>query len=783
MVYKARQPRLDRFVALKILPLDMRRDAAFAERFEREAKALARLNHPGIVAVYDFGQTKDYYYFVMEYVDGMNLRQLIQGQKIEPRQALELVMQICTALQFAHDEQIVHRDIKPENILITKKGQVKIADFGLAKLLGGQPDISLTASQMAMGTMNYMAPEQRENTKDVDHRADIYSLGVVFYEMLTGEVPMGRFDPPSKKVQVDVRLDEVVLHALEREPARRYQQVSEVKTGVESISSSMTREKNAPAQTETFKPTLPPGFIAFVSKRFAIAAGAWLAIAFCLRWLLGDFDMTATFKDNIWHWSLGNWQATFPPSQTVPIGYTIVGACAIGFSLHAAWILLPAVFGLTALAWLEAWLGRGLKLRQLPPLLRRRYWLRIGILVAGHMVAAMGTLGLCIVLAPRPSFSIREMQNREEETSEWWYFPSSRAYAKLGLNATFATAEPADLNNAATPPDCTVSLIVYRTNAEPVTMKVILPGLRASYRLPATNTWDYTFILDRDSFAEWFHKAAELDTSSPKIKEETGQIYSLLKEYELQPPQTVKEFINLVKADLRDFSFAGMQGGSFSFGGGGGLNLAILVSLITVETLVFIILTMWMVRTVYRAAWAEIEAGRWTPAQKARVAGTAGDVPPGASGPLPQAQITGADFLAVALFILTLFVEYIAGTFVPLVGLLLMLATIYIGVRWLAKRLKNTRGFEFGPKVWSVTHAGHRIRVDNSWNRGMKLFVDDVCQASSSRIFALDKTRPILRCELAAGTSPYVIEVYCYARAETLVKIVVNGQWVGGDNF
>jgi tRNA A-37 threonylcarbamoyl transferase component Bud32 len=239
MVYKARQPRLDRLVALKILPMDSTPHAAFAERFEREAKALAKLNHPGIVTLYDFGQTRDYYYFMMEYVDGMNLRQLIQARTMEPRQALELVTQICTALQFAHDENIVHRDIKPENILLTRKGQVKIADFGLAKLLGGQPDTALTASMMVMGTLNYMAPEQRQNTKDVDHRADIYSLGVVFYEMLTGEVPMGRFEPPSKRVQVDVRLDEVVLHALEREPARRYQHVSEVKSNVETISSTM----------------------------------------------------------------------------------------------------------------------------------------------------------------------------------------------------------------------------------------------------------------------------------------------------------------------------------------------------------------------------------------------------------------------------------------------------------------------------------------------------------------------------------------------------------------
>jgi serine/threonine protein kinase len=246
MVYKARQPRLDRLVALKILPVESQQHPSFAERFAREAKALAKLNHPGIVTVYDFGQTDQYYYFIMEYVDGMNLRQLLKAESVTPQQALELVVQICTALQYAHDEGVVHRDIKPENILLNKKGRVKIADFGLAKLMGTAPDTALTMSQATMGTFNYMAPEQRQNAQSVDHRADIYSLGVVFYEMLTGEVPMGRFDPPSKKVHVDVRLDEVVLRALEREPARRYQHASEVKSNVETITSTPPSPHSAP---------------------------------------------------------------------------------------------------------------------------------------------------------------------------------------------------------------------------------------------------------------------------------------------------------------------------------------------------------------------------------------------------------------------------------------------------------------------------------------------------------------------------------------------------------
>jgi predicted Ser/Thr protein kinase len=238
-VYKARQPGLDRLVALKILPPDPAAGAAFAERFTREARALARLSHPNIVAVYDFGQADGLFYFLMEYVDGANLRQAQQAGHLQPAQALKIVPQICEALQYAHDEGIVHRDIKPENVLLDRRGRVKIADFGLAKLLApSAADRSLTGSQQVMGTYHYMAPEQMERPGEVDHRADIYALGVVFYEMLTGELPLGRFAPPSQVVEVDVRLDDVVLRTLEKKPERRYQQASQLKTEVDSIASS-----------------------------------------------------------------------------------------------------------------------------------------------------------------------------------------------------------------------------------------------------------------------------------------------------------------------------------------------------------------------------------------------------------------------------------------------------------------------------------------------------------------------------------------------------------------
>jgi uncharacterized protein (TIGR03067 family) len=276
-VYKARQKQLNRFVALKILPPGIGNEPAFAARFTREAQALALLNHPGIVTLYEFGSsgresaptepeksqsrltsvaTGKLFYFLMEYVDGVNLRQLLQAGRVSPREALAIVPQICDALQFAHDQGIVHRDIKPENILMDRRGRVKVADFGLAKIVGNdgraelplgqaaqqrRPTSELTDAGKVMGTPQYMSPEQIQAPGEVDHRADIYALGVVFYQMLTGELPGKPIVPPSQsggKIHIDVRLDEVVLRALEKKPELRYQQASVMKTQVETIATT-----------------------------------------------------------------------------------------------------------------------------------------------------------------------------------------------------------------------------------------------------------------------------------------------------------------------------------------------------------------------------------------------------------------------------------------------------------------------------------------------------------------------------------------------------------------
>lgn len=251
VVYKARQKSLNRLVALKLLAPERAGDAQFSAHFEKEARALAALNHPHIVGVYDFGESGGYYYLLMEYVDGVNLRQLLQTKRLTPKEALTIVPPVCDALQCAHDHGIVHCDIKPENLLVDKSGVVKIADFGIARIVEphtGSFEGALGGTGLA-GTPDYAAPEQASGS--ADHRADIYSLGVVLYEMLTGERPKGKIEAPSRHVQVDIRIDEIVLRALEKQPELRFPTAGELRTSIEAVmaSSAASAESAKPAVT------------------------------------------------------------------------------------------------------------------------------------------------------------------------------------------------------------------------------------------------------------------------------------------------------------------------------------------------------------------------------------------------------------------------------------------------------------------------------------------------------------------------------------------------------
>jgi serine/threonine protein kinase len=238
IIYKGYQRELDRHVAIKVVNPQLLEHAEFVERFFREAKALARLNHPHIVQVYDADRDGSTVFMVMELVEGKSLRTLLKLGKLPSDESLRLIPQICDALDYAHSQGIVHRDIKPDNILITYRGEVKIADFGLAVLFTANADTPrLTSADVILGTYDYMAPEQRQGAANVDHRADLYALGVVMYEMLTGRLPVGRVEAPSKVSGTDLRLDEIVFRALESDPQKRWARASQVKEAIARPSS------------------------------------------------------------------------------------------------------------------------------------------------------------------------------------------------------------------------------------------------------------------------------------------------------------------------------------------------------------------------------------------------------------------------------------------------------------------------------------------------------------------------------------------------------------------
>jgi serine/threonine protein kinase len=253
VVYKGRQPLLDREVAIKVIRPDFGDDADAQRRFLHEARALARLTHPYIVTVFDCGQAGDLYYFVMEYVAGNTLRRLITQRAVTNRDILDFQPQIGEALQHAHENGVVHRDVKPENILVDLRNRVRLVDFGLARWLRpagrSDPDDGLVA-----GTLGYMAPEQFTAPETVDHRADVFSSGVVCYEMLTGEVPRGERKPPSAKSAADPGFDPIVLRALEPNRERRYQQMRDMNADVLRLTrrpdSTIRLSKTIPAPLE-----------------------------------------------------------------------------------------------------------------------------------------------------------------------------------------------------------------------------------------------------------------------------------------------------------------------------------------------------------------------------------------------------------------------------------------------------------------------------------------------------------------------------------------------------
>ena len=268
-VYQAIQLSLNRPVAIKVLPADLLTDAEanFVARFRQEALTMAKLTHPGIVSVYESGEAGGLLYIVMEFVDGTDVARMIRTEgRLAPELVTNLLGQVCDALAYAHQQGVVHRDLKPANLLVTRDGRVKIADFGLAKH-DDDALLQLTRTNVAIGTLDFLAPEAWTPGTPLDLRADLYSLGVTLYQMLTGEVPRGLWEMPSARVGTDPRFDAIIERAMQPKPAARYQSSAD-------LSRDLAQIRSGPAVSP--QPARQP------SRRAAVWRFAWGLAALAL---------------------------------------------------------------------------------------------------------------------------------------------------------------------------------------------------------------------------------------------------------------------------------------------------------------------------------------------------------------------------------------------------------------------------------------------------------------------------------------------------------------------
>ncbi len=320
-VYRARQISLDRWVAVKVLNEDLAQHDSFIRRFEKESGALASLNSQNITTIIDRGHVGPLYYFIMEYVGGRSLRQKM-GARTDLNQIVDMSVDLCRAVDHAHQRGVIHRDLKPENVLFSDDGVLKVADFGLANIVDPERRLELTRTQVSMGTVNYMAPEQRRDAKHVDHRADIYSVGVIIYEMLVGELPLGRFDAPSKRRDdIDDRVDRLVLKMLDFEPDRRPQRAELVAVTLESIfqrqrrnssrkhddsptNSEPENESAAPPEADSSFPDLIDSKARPVGVDLKILPNKGRTWSSWLIWIIGGFIFLAAASAGVVAWLL-----------------------------------------------------------------------------------------------------------------------------------------------------------------------------------------------------------------------------------------------------------------------------------------------------------------------------------------------------------------------------------------------------------------------------------------------------------------------------------------------
>jgi serine/threonine protein kinase len=290
-VYKAYQPSLDRYVAVKVLPTYLTHNSAFAARFEREARAVAKLDHPHILPVYDFGREGDLIYIVMKYVEAGTLKEIL-GEPLDVEAVVEIISQMGEALDYAHQEGVIHRDVKPSNVLMDRGKWALLTDFGLAKMV--EAKVQLTNTGVGMGTPAYMSPEQGQGTS-VDARSDVYSMGVMLYEMLTGQVPYEAETPMAVVIKhitaplpslreiepaIAEPVERVVLKALAKDPADRFQSVGQMVEALQkALSEATVSVEVAPTRVtvpEEVRPTVTERFQPFEPEMILIPTGAFL---------------------------------------------------------------------------------------------------------------------------------------------------------------------------------------------------------------------------------------------------------------------------------------------------------------------------------------------------------------------------------------------------------------------------------------------------------------------------------------------------------------------------
>ncbi|MFH1810945.1 MAG: protein kinase [Pseudomonadota bacterium] len=258
-VYRAQRVRDGVTVALKVLAEQLQTSAEFVARFEREIAALAAVQHPNVVRLIEMSQVGERRFFAMEFAEGTSLRAEFAVTKPVPSRVVSILIAVTEGLAAAHDAGVIHRDLKPENVVVMPDGGVRIVDFGLAGLFGdGDPHPNLTRSRVTMGTVNYMAPEQRTDAKYVDQRADIYAVGVMLYEGLTGELPVGRFQFPNERgLKLPLLCDSILSKALARDPRQRYPDARAVLDDLHKLE----RLLRSAALADTVLPRPPPDVV------------------------------------------------------------------------------------------------------------------------------------------------------------------------------------------------------------------------------------------------------------------------------------------------------------------------------------------------------------------------------------------------------------------------------------------------------------------------------------------------------------------------------------------